>query len=99
MRRAAHVYKQGRSTVQYLWQLKPVRDRLQADRGVIGNSLKSLADAILAEQNELNTSQRLKLPRYGTNAYGVTGQYHVEIGSTLQNHRDDDDFFHYPARI
>jgi DNA-directed RNA polymerase len=43
---------------QLATDLKPVRD-------LVGNALKSLTDAILAEQLDLKTSRRQMLPKYG----------------------------------
>jgi DNA-directed RNA polymerase len=51
-------YSQSRE-YQLATDSRPVRD-------LIGNSLKSLADAILQEQVALKTSERPKLPKYGT---------------------------------
>lgn len=41
-------------------------------RDLLGNSLKPLAEAILAEQIALKTSQRQKLPKYGTPLLSIT---------------------------
>jgi DNA-directed RNA polymerase len=51
-------YTQSRE-YQLATDSRPVRD-------LMGNSLKPLADTILAEQTELTTSERPMLPRYGT---------------------------------
>ena len=50
-------YAQSRE-YQLATDSKPVRD-------LLGDALKPLADAILAQQLELKTSQRQKLPKYG----------------------------------
>jgi len=44
---------------------KPVRD-------LVGNALKPLAEAILAEQLALKTAERQKLPKYGTPLLSIT---------------------------
>ena len=57
-------YSQSRE-YQNATDSKPVRD-------LVGNSLKPLADAILREQHALKTSQRQKLPKYGTPLLSIT---------------------------
>jgi hypothetical protein len=57
-------YSQSRE-YQHATDSKPIRD-------LVGNSLKPLADAILAEQLALKTSQRQKLPKYGTPLLSIT---------------------------
>jgi DNA-directed RNA polymerase len=50
---------------QFATDTKPVRD-------LVGNSLRSFAEAILAEQLALKTSERHKLPKYGTPLLSIT---------------------------
>ena len=57
-------YSQSRE-YQLATDSKPVRD-------LVGNSLKPLADAVLREQLALKTSQRQKLPKYGTPLLSIT---------------------------
>src|SRR5438552_651348 len=62
-------YAQSRE-YQLATDSKPVRD-------LVGSALKALADAILAEQSSLKTSQRQKLPKYGTPLLSIN---HEKLG-------------------
>jgi DNA-directed RNA polymerase len=70
-------YSQSRE-YQHATDSKPIRD-------LVGNSLKPLADAILREQLDLKTSQRQKLPKYGTPLLSITHEKLalITLGSLL----------------